>query len=394
MSSVSYYKYEHLKQAVPYFLEEVEGYIRGHDAALLQKARENEYGIAVASKKDTHLPVTLRYRIKGRDSKVTTELHIPSQVISTTHKKCIKKLFILTEHEIKIVAQAGLLKSKATDAHYERLLREAEISQLLVQHGARNIMPMELITYRGRNGTIKHKIIMTLGKKNLSEFLCTFWYKNEIPQQNEKKTLLRIAREIAIGLRETHDCGYCHRDMKPENILFDAVGRLLLIDFEFTAKEGSVNGLGGTVGFLSPEMIASNPRSIAALRSVDIWALGVCFLELLLHFNPFQKFQTDLFDHGMRGKETGELLPQYHIRLNALIDTVCSFLISTDEPILQLTAALLHPDPTKRPSACTIVSRLEMMESFGEDFVMYRIYLKNKLTALGLDQCSPQVAKS
>ena len=38
---------------------------------------------------------------------------------------------------------------------------------------------------------------------------------------------------IVLALEHIHGLGYCYRDLKPENVMFDARGYLKLVDFGF-----------------------------------------------------------------------------------------------------------------------------------------------------------------
>jgi serine/threonine protein kinase len=90
------------------------------------------------------------------------------------------------------------------------------------------------------------------------------------------------------GLQHIHSHGICHRDIKPSNIVLSSEGGLCLSDFG-----ASVRFLGGTatpiplVGsplYLAPEVTSRAEAPTNPL--MDIWALGICCLELCGHL-PF-----------------------------------------------------------------------------------------------------------
>lgn len=46
-----------------------------------------------------------------------------------------------------------------------------------------------------------------------------------------EKDVLRILKETCEGVKEMHDCGILHQDIKVENILIDQKGKAKLCDF-------------------------------------------------------------------------------------------------------------------------------------------------------------------
>ena len=103
---------------------------------------------------------------------------------------------------------------------------------------------------------------------------------------------LRIASDVASALDFAHRKGIVHRDVKPENILLDQSGKVMVADFGIarainTAGDERLTKTGLTLGtptYMSPEQ-ATAERDIDG-RS-DIYALGCVLYEMLAGTPPF-----------------------------------------------------------------------------------------------------------
>jgi len=101
---------------------------------------------------------------------------------------------------------------------------------------------------------------------------------------------IRIASEIGDALEYAHAQGLVHRDMKPENVLFQA-GHAVVCDFGIAraarADEKHLTRTGvsvGTLAYMSPEQLDG---TAAMDRRVDVYALGCIVHEMLSGTNPF-----------------------------------------------------------------------------------------------------------
>ena len=97
-----------------------------------------------------------------------------------------------------------------------------------------------------------------------------------------------ICAQVAIALDYAHRRGIVHRDIKPDNILFDEDGHALITDFGIaTARfHGRLTRSGramGTPHYMSPEQAMGK---MVDGRS-DLYAVGVMLYEMLLGFPPF-----------------------------------------------------------------------------------------------------------
>ncbi len=109
--------------------------------------------------------------------------------------------------------------------------------------------------------------------------------------------VIDIVSQVAAALNHLHQNGIIHRDVKPENILVNAVGDVKVIDFAIAVEVnkqwrrwfGWRSGIRGTRTYMSPEQVRGrvlSPRS-------DIYSLGVLLYELAAGRPPFMEIGPD-----------------------------------------------------------------------------------------------------
>ncbi|KAI6191644.1 CAMP-dependent protein kinase catalytic subunit PRKX [Aphelenchoides bicaudatus] len=98
------------------------------------------------------------------------------------------------------------------------------------------------------------------------------------------------AAEIILALEYMHSMNFAYRDLKPENLMLDRDGHVVLTDFGFAKKIDSKSySLCGTSEYLAPELANRKGHTV----SVDLWALGVLIFELIAGFTPFGGSSVD-----------------------------------------------------------------------------------------------------
>ena len=110
-----------------------------------------------------------------------------------------------------------------------------------------------------------------------------------------------IAIAILKGLADLHLNGKIHRDLKPDNILFDHNDSPKLCDFGIAGHKGlnltERNILGrpreifGTYAYIAPEQV--KPKFSTKLPSSDIFSFGVMMFEVFTGILPFGPIKTD-----------------------------------------------------------------------------------------------------
>jgi hypothetical protein len=108
------------------------------------------------------------------------------------------------------------------------------------------------------------------------------------------REMLRTARDLASALASAHASGVVHRDLKPDNVMRTADGRLKILDFGLArvaapdrmapaAIATQAGVLIGTPAYMSPEQINGQPVDARA----DVFAFGVLLYEYAGGVHPF-----------------------------------------------------------------------------------------------------------
>ncbi len=105
---------------------------------------------------------------------------------------------------------------------------------------------------------------------------------------------LALAIRIAQALGELHQSGFIHKNIKPQNISFDAgTGEVRITDLRFAVRarreQPTLKGpsvVEGTLAYMSPEQTGRMNRWID--DRTDLYSLGVTFYQLLTGVLPFQ----------------------------------------------------------------------------------------------------------
>jgi len=157
----------------------------------------------------------------------------------------------------------------------ERFQREARTSAKL-EHP--NIIPIYRV---GKSGRIIYFVMKFLRGKPLSSVLAA---RGSLPPAEIKRVLAEVGRALSYA----HKKEIVHRDIKPDNIMFDEHGHAVVTDFGIAkaASGGKLTGTGMSIGtphYMSPEQAKAQPLDGRS----DLYSLGVVAYQCLTGGVPF-----------------------------------------------------------------------------------------------------------
>jgi serine/threonine protein kinase len=133
---------------------------------------------------------------------------------------------------------------------------------------------------------------------------------DDVMGQLDLRGRLTMLRDAARALGFAHAQGVLHRDVKPENLLVDQTGRLLVADFGLAAAQGlermtRTGALVGTPHYMAPELITGDRDRTGP--PTDVWALGVILFEMVCGERPFAGSNLLELGRAVTSEETPRL---------------------------------------------------------------------------------------
>jgi serine/threonine protein kinase len=178
------------------------------------------------------------------------------------------------------------------------------------------------------------------------------------------KEALAILGQLADALDYAHSQGLIHRDVKPDNVIFDEKGQAVLTDFGLARIiEGTTltrtGAIIGTYSYMAPEQAQAQEVT----TSIDQYALGIMAFEMLTGHAPFGPGRAEAILY----KQVHEPPPRVYLfctdlppAIQAVLDRVLAkspadrysscgeFVKALEQALLLVQPVIISPDYTER----------------------------------------------
>jgi serine/threonine protein kinase len=180
-------------------------------------------------------------------------------------------------------------------------------------------------------------------------------FLKEVPILNEEE-IQCFFKEIIEGLNYMQKFKVVHHDLKPENILLDKEGHVKIADFgvsEVTDKTGICTSRVGTRPYMAPEEFEK--KEYAGLK-VDIWSVGIIYLNMRFHSLPWLKATVD--DPNYRYYLEKNDTPRHYFRQLEPLERhlILKMLNPNATERIDVSDVMLDPFYLSIPN-CTLISR-------------------------------------
>jgi serine/threonine protein kinase len=146
--------------------------------------------------------------------------------------------------------------------------------------------------------SLNHPNIVTLyqyGEADGVDYMVMEYIEGETLTERIRKTppsyefASEVFQNLLKAMKEPHENGILHRDIKPDNIIFNMQNHLKLVDFgiakRITDDSNDVTRTGcfvGTISYTAPEILKGQKPTMAS----DIFSIGIIICEILLGKHP------------------------------------------------------------------------------------------------------------
>jgi serine/threonine protein kinase len=147
-------------------------------------------------------------------------------------------------------------------------------------------------------------------------------------------TIRQMGRSMCAAIQHLHLRNIVHGDIKPENLVIDAKGRVRLIDFGLSQELMPGKTLNsrqiGSLFYQAPEVITERPHT----AKIDVWGLGITVFALATSHFPFttEDEYANMCEVLMEPPDMGPLKANH------------------SPEFVEVTNAMLEKEPNKRPT--------------------------------------------
>ncbi|HIG0328332.1 TPA: Dot/Icm T4SS effector kinase LegK4 [Legionella pneumophila] len=285
----------------------------------------------------------IRKLIKSADGKpisreiMIREFGIDCQIIFITTEKSLKPIIVPTENKISGGGKSYCEQYKvyALDDGKTYFLKSVKINaesltEFTNEKDTLNKLGRLVGTFFNEQTEVHYILTSFIKGIDLSR------YKNSLPLGVNLKhfwEVLGIMISVCHQVKEFHELGLIHRDLKPGNIMLDAYMQCHLVDFGSSSSDEEPKPASwGTASYLAPELKADDDF-IAFTQASDLFALASSLNEL---FNPFKQVKFAKVDIGIKNKHLMLLHAEIEACITGLMSNETSLRTLYFSRILQL----------------------------------------------------------
>jgi class 3 adenylate cyclase/tRNA A-37 threonylcarbamoyl transferase component Bud32 len=239
---------------------------------------------------------------------------------------------LLSVHGYRVVSKIGRGGSSVVYLAERESDKQQVVLKILASGGLDEILLQRFVQEFDIISSIDHPNVVKIYDRGFSDrhaYIAMEYFPNGslvdvIGQGLSERQALSLLAQAASALREVHNRGVIHRDIKPGNLMVRADGSIVLADFGIAKRLGDDRGrtrqgeLYGTPYYVSPEQIEGNP----ATAQSDIYSLGIIFHEMLTGRRPFEAESVSglIAQHVSAPRpKLPEALAEYQVMLDRMI---------------------------------------------------------------------------
>lgn len=232
------------------------------------------------------------------------------------------------EVAVKELRLPGDLSESERSSLLRRTTREARVAGRLTHPNV--VTVLDVVNEDGRPWIVMELVVA----RTLAEII-------DIAGPLPYPRVAEIGLQLMSALKAAHDEGIVHRDVKPENVMISADGRVVLTDFGLAAwaGESALSSSGRIIGspsYIPPERAKAGPVGPAS----DLWSLGATLYAAVEGRPPYNRKGYIAI---LRGDELEEPEPA-----------------ANAGPLAPVLAGLLRVDPQARLTADSATAMLRI----------------------------------